>query len=393
MASSAAVRVAVRLADMKHRCYETKMIRNSGDSRLVGRDDELRRLWQALETHPGVLLAGARRVGKSELLKEMVRRPGAGWVAVRIDLEGLDDVAGAAVRVERDLEEAGLRLGLADTVDVKLRVAGAEVATRAPASDDPWVRIEDLVRRARPEEKRLVLLLDEVPWWLDALRAHGDDVARTALARLRHMRQSDDRVRMVLTGSVGLAGLARAIEASAEINDLFPMNLGPLPRADAETLFEATLVGLGSEAFGTAKTRAWRETGGVPHWLILLAQQLAEQAAVEEKDVTAAVDRLLSPAMRNLFDDEGRRHLPKRHGAERAARMRAILHAAAPEPGGVPASLLVTVALGAGEPTRDGAEELVYLLMDEFYLEAVDDRFRFANPLLRRWWLRYGEGR
>ena len=143
MASSAAVRVAVRLADMKHRCYETKMIRNSGDSRLVGRDDELRRLWQALETHPGVLLAGARRVGKSELLKEMVRRPGAGWVAVRIDLEGLDDVAGAAVRVERDLEEAGLRLGLADTVDVKLRVAGAEVATRAPASDDPWVRIEE----------------------------------------------------------------------------------------------------------------------------------------------------------------------------------------------------------------------------------------------------------
>ena len=40
---------------------------------------------------------------------------------------------------------------------------------------------------------------------------------------------------------------------------------------------------------------------------------------------------------------------------------------------------------GAGANIADGD-----IVIDEFYLEAQDERLRFANPLFREWWLRYG---
>ncbi len=363
------------------------MIHNKRDSRLVGREDALERLWDTLEVQ-SVLLSGPRRVGKSELLKEMVRAPRKGWTAIRIDLEGLTDLDGALVRIERDLEAAGLLTELAGTLQVKLK--GPIEAETVEVGSDPWSTLERLLSAAIPKEGRLVVMLDEVPWWLDGLRTESDELARVALARLRYLRDKDPRLQMLLTGSIGLAGLARAIGASAELNDLFPMELGPLPRAHAETLFDVELTRRGKVAHGGAKTLAWKETGGSPYWLKLLAQRITGTTGVTEAHVTEQIEALLGPRLRNLFDDEGNAHLRKRHGGERGQRMRAVLSAAAAEDE-IGLAALIMVAVANGERSRAAAEELVYILVDEYYLELDGERVRFLNPLLKRWWQRYGD--
>src|SRR5690606_27437125 len=89
--------------------------------------------------------------------------------------------------------------------------------------------------------KRLLITLDEVPWLLGEIRARqGDAAARTALAKLRALRHRfPDRLRLLLTGSVGLAGLAHDIGASAELNDLSIEQLPPLTPDWGSALFES----------------------------------------------------------------------------------------------------------------------------------------------------------
>ena len=69
--------------------------------------------------------------------------------------------------------------------------------------------------------------------------------------------------------------------------------------------------------------------------------------------------------------------------------MRAILSAASASDAGATRPALVTTALRRAS-SRGEVERAIVQLVDDFYLEADGDRFRFANPLFRRWWERYG---
>ncbi|MCB9760474.1 MAG: AAA family ATPase [Alphaproteobacteria bacterium] len=366
---------------------------------LLGRGQDIAQLRADLDQY-SILLIGPRRIGKTELLKRLVSHPGRGWRAVRVDLEGLDAIDGAVNRIAAKLAEAGLGPNaVGDALERIREVSVGPVGLSREGREDPgpWARLEQAIAvalHALPNDERLALLLDEVPWWLDSLRQAGDDAqARQALAQLRYLRDpkgQTPRLRMVLTGSVALAGLARSLNASAEINDLLPIELGPLDAAAGRTLFEEELLRRGIHCTAEAAKAAHKMAGGSPHWIKLLAQRIQGTTRAEASDVNDAVQRLMSPRLRHLFDDEGRAHLLRRHGPERGARLRWMLTAAAGHDDGVPAQALLAVALSEAGLVRAEAQEDLYTLVDEFYLEEVDGRYRFVNPLLRRWWLKYG---
>lgn len=350
-------------------------------------------------------MTGARRVGKTELCRTLTKGQRAGWHFVRVDLEKCVDVVSAAALIEADLAAAGFGPGAAARAVQQvesLQIAGTGGTLRAAASADPWTRIQAALTRACDQagpEGTFVLILDEVPWWLDALRGReGDAVARDALAALRHLRQRDDlvgRFRMLLTGSIGLAGFARQVGASAEVNDLMPpYDLRPLNRAAALTVFELALGDRRLRATPTAAAVAVGEAGGFPHWIKLIAERVAPAVGVtvEERDVADAIDTLLSPRLRNLFEDEGGEHLRRRHGPRRARTLSAVLSAAVGSEGAPFQALVAAAAAAENGTTRRQAEECVYLLADEYYLEESEPgRWTFLLPLLRRWWARYGE--
>jgi hypothetical protein len=250
-------------------------------------------------------------------------------------------------------------------------------------------------------------MLDEVPWWLDGLRAEragdGDEPdqrkqttdgrVREALAQLRFLRQRDGlapRLRMLLTGSVGLASIAAAVGAPAELNDLEPYELRPLDDSAGAALFEAELAGRGIGCRAEMALEAHRLAGGSPHWIKQLAAKVTRVDAVSPVVLEQAVEQLLSPRMRHLFHDEGNAHLARRHG-ELAPKLKAMLASASGTDAGVPRAILLSAGLQAGLRGRDAAERALMQLVDEFYLEPEGDRYRFANPLLRRWWQRYAD--
>ncbi len=365
----------------------------------------------------GVLLVGPRRIGKTELLKHLRDKPPRDMVAVRVDLEGLTDVAGAVIRLRDAFERDDLvpRKILDRLKELRsVRVAGVlEVERGFQQGDDvqdPWDALEELIEAAleKTKKRRLALFLDEVPWWLDSLRrkATGDDEdddgdarVRQALAQLRFLRQREgiaERLRVILTGSVGLAGLASSVGAAAELNDLVTHELHGLMEPDGMGLFEAEVNARGVDCVPEASREAQRISGGSPHWIKQIAAKIPSRREhpIDVAAVHTAVDGLLSPRMRHLFDDEGNAHLTRRHGA-RAPMLKAMLSAASATDAGVSKTVLITAGLRAGFQNRGSVEHAIMQLADEFYLQEVpgEERFRFQNPLFRRWWERFGHWR
>ena len=376
----------------------------SSSNSFLGRESELAALVDALSGR-SQLIVGPRRIGKTTLLRALIKRPDTDWVGVRVDLQYARTAADAVDRIERELEGYGITPPITEEVTSRLSSLGIgalNIGLRDRASEDPWRRLAALLTIAvnqTGKPRGVVLALDEVPWWLDAIRKNeGPEHARAALAALRYLRQRDDlapHLRIILTGSVGLAGLAHALGASAELNDLTPVfELGPLSEPAGEALFEMEV---GNRALGAgAARRAHEVSGGSPHWIKVLAERAAahvpEPGEIAADTVTDAADALLEPRMRHLFADEGREHLERRYGQEQTNLLIAILDSAAAAPGPAPEEALITSGLAAGATTRSAARDLLHLLVDEFYLcfDNLTSTYSFFLPLLKSWWRLYG---
>ncbi len=370
---------------------------------LVGRNEDLERLWDLLRER-SVLLIGPRRVGKTVLLGQMAAEPREGWTAVRVDLQGESTVEGMVERTLGELGRRGLGPAVASSVTGRLRgveVAGTGVSLHPPTERPALTRLEDAVTDATEGvDGRLLLAFDEVPWWLEAVaRLEGPDKAREALAHFRRIRQRDDlagSLRMVVTGSVGLAGLAHELGASRDINDLVPpVELRPLTDPYGRALAESEITLNGRKDTPDAVERIHRIAGGFPHWIKLLAGQATARVgpgeAVTVTEVDQAVESLLGPRGRDLFADEGSEHFVRRHGGAVARQYTAVLGAAAQTAGGCGIDELLAAALAAGAADRRVAQGLVLSLVDSWHLDPVGDHYLFVLPLFRLWWLRYGE--
>jgi hypothetical protein len=368
---------------------------------FVGREAELDEVARRLAAGTSVLLMGPRRIGKTELLKHVCDRS-PGLVSARVDLEGLRDVPSAVQRLAEALRDTGkLRHRVIEAVAKlnALELKGVVRVEKAAASP-PWIAFEELLDAAvacLDKRSTLALLLDEVPWWLDELRRLSPEgEARRALAQLRYLRQREPRaarLRMVLTGSVGLAGMAEALDASAELNDLDVIELGPLRPEDGAALFEAELAARSIDVARGVADKAYRLAGGSPHWIRQLASRTPQRAAsftAGDAELAAALESLLGPRMRSLFQDEARGHFLRRYGVQQATRLRAVLHAAAWADGPLSTAAALGAALEAGAEGREAAQRLVHLLVDEFYLQQKGDHVHLVNPLFGLWWRKYG---
>jgi len=362
--------------------FDNKLV----EEELVGREEDLAALWQTLRAH-SILLVGARRIGKTSVLTEMQESPPKGWRCVMVDLQGAGEQG--LDRITRALLDAGL--GPSSLIEgaeriQEVSIGGVASVKRASAAPQtPLGQFEQLVAHAvEAADGPLVLMLDEVPWWLDALEP---DDARQVLAVLRHLRGIHSSLRMVLTGSVGLAGLTSQLNATAEINDLDVVELGPLTPAYGATLFERHLLDANRRAEPGVALYAHVIVGGSPYWLQLLARRTQGQTVGKEA-IERAAEQLVSHRMRHTFADEGWSHLNRRYGP-RATVFSAVLSAAAGAET-TERNVLVAAAMGNGKLERSEAEAIVNTLVDAFYLEPVGDGYRWFNPLFRRWWSKNG---
>ena len=230
---------------------------NLADSDIVGRDDDIARIWRALTTGTGALmLSEPRRLGKTLALKKLCSSPAAGWIASYHSYQGINTTVGMA---EALLNELARHESLSKKLRNRVRgfldgasatIEGVELRLAPQFRDDPIAAVAATLRAVATElgDRRLLLICDEVPDMIAAIASNESfDAATRAMGVWRAWREhpNGQAVRWLLTGSVGFHHIARLLGKSDLLNDLYAVQLGPIGYEWSQWLAESILLGAG----------------------------------------------------------------------------------------------------------------------------------------------------
>jgi hypothetical protein len=298
-----------------------------------------------------VWVVGARRLGKTSLLKELEYRvqdnPQTPFVALYWDLQGSSDGRGLAETLLGSVEdsEAFRRATDVSVEDIEGLVVHDMLTT--------------LVRRTVRSGWRLLLLVDEAEEFLTVAR---NDVA--VLPRLRRVFHKGPEVRLVMTSTKRLARIDERTDfATSPFLQGFipPVYLTPLAAEEARAL-------LSRGRFGAEETRLiMQRTANHPFLLQLIASRL-----FESHDLAATLDQVASDEMVSNFFSVDFQTLD---GDERI-----ILEEVARAGRCTARELAQRVSRG-----DDAAEPLLFGLRMMGYLSAENGAYRVGNWFFERW--------
>ena len=324
---------------------------------FFGRSGILREILEG-ERH-AVWVLGARRLGKTSLLKELEYRVHRSretpFVPLYWDLQGSGDARGLAESLLGSVEDSeGFRRSTDIAVeDLESLPVGEMLAT--------------LVRRTVRSGWRLLLLVDEAEELLSVARSDA-----SALPRLRRVLQKGSDLRTVLTSTRLLSRLHDYTEiATSPFLQGFipPLYLTPLGPEDCRALLARG--SFPAEEVETVMAR----TACHPFLVQLIASRL-----FESRDLGATLDQLAADEMvSNFFSvdfqtlEEGERAVLEELAREGPLQRRALAEAAA--------------------RSEEAAEPLLYGLTMLGYLSPNGSEYRLGNWFFERWLRRVGATR
>jgi hypothetical protein len=241
---------------------------------IVGRDDDAVRFWDAL-TRQSLVLNEPRRLGKTLALRKLCSLPPDGWTASYRSYQGIDTTVGMAEALIGELlshrgvgQRAKDRIkGLARAGTATVKVEGVEFSLAPQFRDDPIVAMSAALQAVTEHlgDRGLVLVCDEVPDMIAAIaKKESPEAALKAVGMWRRWREQPgaERVRWFLTGSVGFHHVLRTLNSDDLINDLLPIDLGPLNPEWSRWLAASVLMGSGVESPTTEAVNALAELSG-----------------------------------------------------------------------------------------------------------------------------------
>lgn len=365
---------------------------------VVGRDLDIRRFWNRLLAG-SCLLNEPRRIGKSSVLLRMVDQPKPpGWHFLKSSVQGVKTTDEFAALV---LIEIGRHRSVADRIkqttrgfleeaEVNMGVAGSGLRLRGAFQQTPLRALEAALaavdKHLAEDDEYLAIAWDEFPdAVVSIIGSEGPGAAAALLGTLRRFRDDyPERLRWLLTGSVGLHHALRQLSSSGEqfVTDLQNLPLGPLDEESARWLAECLLIGAGCMFDEETMAAMVGETAGIAYLLHLLAARARDYGP---RHVRAAdVPELFAKAVGDLDASHQSTHLLSRLGdyyGDDTQTAEKLLDAIAASPA---ARADLAADVGLDDKT---ARELLALLTRDHYIEA-DDAGRYAwryEPLRRIW--------
>ncbi len=382
-------------------------------TKTYGRNDEVAYLYKMFEAGRDVSMPGPRRLGKTFVLDRLVdASPARGWSAVKVELAGCADSRSM-------FREMCVRMGshrpkgkpLFDWLSQHVsqlaapRTDPGSTWQQALLNLDHETYFERLLKAMHGDQnRRWLLLIDELPIALKALHDKGDAgvaAARDIMNHLNRLRQQYPKVRWMITGSIGIEPLARSGNYLGALAKFQPFELHPLTTAQAKDyLQDAAQLGHfpNRKVVTDAEAQALCEAVGWPavYYLDALAQKLKDpienerEAAVQA--VEAAVAELLQPTDTASFGP-WEEHLNKHYRALDRDIAFTVLGVLARGPHGAHLDDLLA-GVGRSDLHRDTLKTLLLRLHSDGFvtlegIETDSPNCRFRNPLLRLWWQRY----
>ena len=372
------------------------------------------------------LVTAQRRMGKTSLVRELLRRLGErGDVeTVFVDLEDCSTAADAVVEIaagSRHIRGLWARLknwaGRSSTTTMdrlgELGVSELRVKLRAGVDAGRWRTQGDALLASLAKcEKPVVLAIDELPILVNRL-LKGHDYRITPgrrqdtdgfLSWLRKNAQAHpDRLRLVVSGSVGLEPILEQAELSAHANIFAPFELRPWNEETAVACLGELAESYDLQIPASVRLEMFRRLRcGIPHHVQQFFDKLHEHLRREGRR-EASLDDVKRVYTEDMLGVRGQVHLEHYQ-----SRLRTVLG----DDGYVVALELLTEAAVSDGELADASirryeayrsvlhdesaariKDVLHVLEHDGYLARQDDGYRFVSGLVEDWWrARNGRG-
>ena len=371
---------------------------------VVGRDNEIARFWGVLDRQ-GLVISAERRIGKTHIVLKMRDECRSGYLPFYQDLEAVHSIADLIRSIYSTVQQS-----LSTLPTLKAHIAkwspllpGKIAGVDLPSADRTWQVLlsgafDDLISIA--DNQRILLLWDEFPLMLHNLqRREGPDAAMQLLDHLRALRLARaDRLRFLVTGSVGLHLVLRSLRKAGNtndpVNDMLSLTVPPMADDDtcdlAAALLEETraapvdIPGLAS--------RIASEVGGFPYYIHHVVDQLAQlRRPPALGDISSAVDNLVydshDPANFNYYVSR----LSSYYADDERSLALVVLDTMAGQASPTPVPELLNLCKHRDPSLADELlREVLTVLTEDHYIEprrsAGGAAYDFRWPLVKRWW-------
>ena len=386
--------------------------------RFFDRAGDMEALEERVRDGTHTLLTAQRRMGKTSLVRELLRRLGEGedFEPIFVDLEAARDAADAIAEIgarSRSVQGVWHRVksvfanavqGVGDQFDA-LQVGDVKATFRGGMSAGNWRQTGDgLLAALAQHSLPVVLALDELPILVNRLLRgeQGEDItpegkqaADEFLSWLRHNAQMHQgRIVLIVSGSVGLEPILQQAGLSAHANTFSPFNLKPWDEETAMECLGALAAGYGLElSMAVRREMCRRLRCQIPHHLQQLFDYLhgylrgrgRHKASLE--DVAAAYEQDFLGAHGHMVLDHYENRLRMVLGRSGYPTAIDMLTKAAVSRGrlsDLDVSRFQEDAQASSEslPIKD----VLYTLEHDGYLAREDGGYRFASGLLEDWW-------
>lgn len=379
-----------------------KEMTSDAHSRLTERAGLIR----IFENGNSVQMLAPRRIGKTWLMHAVASDlRDKDWNTVFVDVEGMRAVEEFLRELCHKLEEAN---SLSERVLGHLKqrlnqcVGGWEGAPiNAIGHVDVKSFSDALVAALNKDQRRTLILVDEIALFVMELQKTASDEAKAFLYHLRKLRQSYPKVLWLFTGSIGLDAIARRHQFHGALVDLDIFVLKPFDESAARSYIQSLCdtnalpkkFKLGTSEFSyLAMELGWL----APFYLKLIADRINptginedDVMLVQKGDIDRAFEELLSPNRRGAFST-WEEHIDKNFPKDESVILHAILHESCEDSQGLsPATLMARLQASNVSLTLRNLMDHLTSLHNSGILQEVSNRWRFQSGLLRRYWEKY----
>jgi uncharacterized protein len=386
--------------------------------RFWDREVEMELFIEQLEEGAHLLLVAQRRIGKTSLMHEAARLIQDRFLCLHVDLQeaasAADAIAELSVATKRyqplwsktKAIFANIAKTTTETID-SLQVADLKVTLRSGLTEGDWRDKGDrLFAMLADSDKPVVIFLDEVPILVSRL-LKGEDYAITPERRTQadafmswlraNSLKHQGKIRLVVTGSIGLEPILKQAGLSATINHFAPFELGPWTAEAAQGCIAALAeeYGLGFEE-GTIDHMVERIGICIPYHVQLFFEQIYQSCRLR------SIQTVSKELVAEIYD---RKMLSTRGHAELShleERLKMVLG-----PSLHPLALdLLTEAAVTGHLTPEAAaifgkeyaianeiarpedvlREVLNILEHDGYLRKDGATYVFVSMLVKDWW-------
>lgn len=379
------------------------------------RESLVEQIWSALE-RGSVLLVAPRRFGKTSIMHNLREYPRLGYRVFYIDTEDMGEPADLITEMMSLVLRISSKRGVLDRVKVPSRWLSQHFQDYVEETEFLGFKFK-LRERLQEEWKQgakefekvlgildepLVFITDELSLMANRmLQRKGKDETNEFLFWFRALRisqASEGRARFVIGGSIGFDRILMNADATASLNDLHVIKVGPFDDESAQRFVKELLRSEGLEATDelVAKILEVIEVP-IPFFIQILISALKSHKLdfrLAELNVQVVDEvyqsRVLGTESRTYFEHYKRR-LSEYYSPEDTDAAKAMLKGVAIADTLSSDQLYELYLEGGGDPNKESFIRLLSDLENDFYVEhdTSTGNYRFATKVLRDWWLRF----